>query len=145
MSFFLNKIGLGDAVAWLLAGVGVTSIILGFAFKDIGENLRVGIMLAFNRPFNIGNVVEIDGFVGTVKALELRSTHLRIFNGKDIYIPNSSLIKNPRINYTQDGLSIHDYTVGLDYGEFNKDVMQEIDSTLLGINEILHTKDLSPF
>jgi small conductance mechanosensitive channel len=69
MSFFLNKIGLGDAVAGLLAGAGVTAIIVGFAFKDIGENLLAGIMLAFNRPFNIGNVVEIDGFVGTVKAL----------------------------------------------------------------------------
>ena len=120
-------------------------LLLVLLSKTLGENLLAGIMLAFNRPFNIGNVVEIDGFVGKVKALELRSTHLRIFNGKDIYIPNSSLIKNPRINYTQDGLSIHDYTVGLDYGEFNKDVMQEIDSTLLGITEIAHTEDLAAF
>jgi small-conductance mechanosensitive channel len=141
----LNKIGLGDAVAGLLAGAGVTAIVLGFAFKDIGENLLAGIMLAFNRPFNIGNVIEIDGFVGTVKALQLRSTHLRTFNGRDIYIPNSSLIKNPLINYTQDGLLRHDFIIGLDYGESIKDVMQEIDSTLSGITEIVHTEDLAPF
>ena len=144
-SIFLNKVGLSGADSGLLAGAGVTAIVLGFAFKDIGENLLAGIMLAFNRPFNIGNVVEIDGFVGTVKALQLRSTHLRTFNGRDIYIPNSSLIKNPLINYTQDGLLRHDFIIGLDYGESIKDVMQEIDSTLLGITEIVHAKDLAPF
>jgi small conductance mechanosensitive channel len=75
----------------------------------------------------------------------LRSAHLRTFNGRDIYILNSSLIKNPQINYTQDGLLIHDFIVGLDYGESIKDVMQEIDSTLLGITEIAHTEDLAAF
>ncbi|MFT5666609.1 MAG: small conductance mechanosensitive channel [Vicingaceae bacterium] len=55
------------------------------------------------------------------------------------------MIKNPQINYTQDGLLIHDFIVGLDYGESIKDVMQEIDSTLLGITEIAHTEDLAAF
>tara|TARA_B110000046_G_scaffold47958_1_gene53064 strand:+ start:43216 stop:43455 length:240 start_codon:yes stop_codon:yes gene_type:complete len=68
-----------------LAGAGVTAILLGFAFKDIGENLLAGIMLAFNRPFTIGNVIELDGFLVTGKALQLRSTHLRTFDGRDIY------------------------------------------------------------
>jgi small conductance mechanosensitive channel len=44
-------------------------LLLVLLSKTLGENLLAGIMLAFNRPFNIGNVVEIDGFVGTVKAL----------------------------------------------------------------------------
>ena len=145
ISIFLNQVGLSGAVSGLLAGAGVTAIVLGFAFKDIGENLLAGIMLAFNRPFNIGNVIEIDGFVGTVKALQLRSTHLRTFDGRDIYIPNSSLIKNPLINYTQDGLLRHDFVVGLDYGESIKNVMDEIDSALANIKEIVHAEGLEPF
>jgi small-conductance mechanosensitive channel len=145
ISFFLKKIGLGGAVSGLLAGAGVTAIVLGFAFKDIGENLLAGIMLAFNRPFNIGNVIEIDSFVGTVKALQLRSTHIRTFNGRDIYIPNSSLIKNPLINYTQDGLLRHDFVVGLDYGESIQDVMHVINSTLENVKEIVHAEGLAPF
>ena len=143
-SIFLNKVGLSGAVSGLLAGAGVTAIVLGFAFKDIGENLLAGIMLAFNRPFNIGNVIEIDGFVGTVKNLQLRSTHLRTFNGRDIYIPSSSLIKNPLINYTQDGLLRHDFVIGLDYNESIKEVMEEIDSTLKSISEIVHSEELAP-
>lgn len=145
ITIFLNKIGLGGAVSGLLAGAGVTAIVLGFAFKDIGENLLAGIMLAFNRPFNIGNVIEIDGFVGTVKNLQLRSTHLRTFNGRDIYIPNSSLIKNPLINYTQDGLLRHDFIVGLDYGESIKAVMEVINHTLNNVKEIVHAEGLTPF
>ena len=144
-SIFLNKEGLSAAVSILLAAAGVTAIVLGLAFKDIGKNLLAGIMLAFNRPFNIGNVIEIDGFVGTVTALQLRSTHLRTFDGRDIYIPNSSLIKNPLINYIQDGLLCHDFIVGADYSESIKDVVHEINSTLLEITGIVHAEDVAPF
>ena len=143
--FFLNEVGLGKAAAGMLAGAGLTAIILGFAFKDIGENLLSGVMMAFSRPFNIGDVIEIDNFVGTVKFLNLRNTHLRTFNGRDIYIPNSNMIKNPLINYTQDGLLRHDFIVGLDYGEAIPEVVRVINETMLSIEKIVHAEGLKPF
>jgi len=143
--FLLNAIGLGKAAAGMLAGAGLTAVILGFAFKDIGENLLSGVMMAFSRPFNIGDVIEIDTFVGTVKFLNLRNTHLRTFNGRDIYIPNSNMIKNPLINYTQDGLLQHDFIVGLDYGEAIPEVVRVINETMLSIDKIVHADDLKPF
>jgi len=136
---------LGKAVSGMLAGAGLTAVILGFAFKDIGENLLAGVMMAFSRPFNIGDVIEINSFVGTVKFLNLRNTHIRTFNGRDIYIPNSNMVKNPLINYTQDGLLRHDFIVGLDYGEAIPEVIRVIDQALMDITEIVHAKELKPF
>ena len=58
---FLGIVGLGKAASGLLAGAGVSAFIIGFAFKDIGENFLAGIIMAFDRPFRIGDVVEIAG------------------------------------------------------------------------------------
>lgn len=145
LSIFLNEVGLGKAAAGMLAGAGLTAVILGFAFKDIGENLLSGVMMAFSRPFSIGDVIEINGFVGTVKFLNMRNTHLRTFNGRDIYIPNSNMIKNPLINYTQDGLLRHDFIVGLDYGETLPEVFKVINENLYSIAEIVQSEALKPF
>ncbi len=114
---FLNQLGLGKAAGGLLAGAGVSALILGFAFKDIGENFIAGIFLAFSRPFNIGDVIETQDMIGTAKALDFRNTHIRTFDGKDVYMPNALVFKNPLINYTKDGLLRHEFVIGLDYGD----------------------------
>ena len=143
--FFLDQIGLGKAAAGLLAGAGVMAFILGFAFKDIGENLLSGIMLAFSRPFDIGDTIEVNGFTGNVDALNLRNTQLRTFNGRDIFIPNADMIKNVIVNYTRDGLLRHDFIVGIDYNEPIAEVCKRIDNCLKDIDEIIHSKPLEPF
>lgn len=109
----LNILGFGGLASGLIAGAGVSAIIFGFAFKDIGENFLAGILLAFNSPFEIGNIIEVDGNKGTVKVLSLRTTHLRNIEGKDIFIPNSTIVKNSVINYTKDGFLRLDFMVGI--------------------------------
>lgn len=145
IGIFLNQIGLGKAAAGIVAGAGVMAFILGFAFKDIGENLLAGIMLAFSRPFDIGDTIEVNGFTGNVNALNLRNTQLRTFNGRDIFIPNADMIKNVIINFTRDGLLRHDFIVGIDYNESITEVSRLIDKTLKGIKEIVHKEPLQPF
>ena len=66
--------GLDGTATNLLAGAGLSAIILGFGFKDIGENFLAGILLAFKRPFRIGDVVEIEGISGRITGLDLRET-----------------------------------------------------------------------
>lgn len=110
----LHVMGFGSIVTSVLAGAGVSAIIFGFAFKDIAENFLAGMLLAINRPFNVGDLVEVDGHRGTVKRLELRSTHLRVVDGSDIFIPNSLLIKAVLTNYTRDGLFRLEFSIGLD-------------------------------
>ncbi len=109
----LSAVGFTGVASTIFAGAGVSAIVFGFAFKDIGENFLAGIILALRRPFEIGDIIEIQGNKGTVKDLDLRSTHLRGGGGKDIYIPNSSMIKNVLINYTKDGFLRMSFMIGI--------------------------------
>jgi len=109
----LNTFGFSGVAGTIFAGAGVSAIVIGFAFKDIGENFLSGIILALKRPFEIGDIIEVQGEKGTVKSLDLRSTHLRNSEGKDIYIPNSSIIKNTLTNYTKDGFLRINFMLGI--------------------------------
>lgn len=145
MVLFLNQMGLGRIVGGILAGAGVSAIILGFAFKDIGENFLAGFFLAFSRPFSIGDVIEIEGTKGIVKALNFRNTHLRTFDGKDVFMPNAMLIKFPLENYTRDGLLRYDFVIGLDYGADIAGASKIISQTLKQEKMIEHSGELAPF
>jgi small-conductance mechanosensitive channel len=112
---FLQVIGLGEVSIGLLSTAGVGAFILGFAFKDIGENFLAGIVLAFKRPFRIGDTVELGGFIGKVVTLNLRDIQIKTPDGKDIFIPNATVVKNAVVNYTIDGFLRMDFTIGLDY------------------------------
>lgn len=114
LALAMHFVGLGGIARGLLTGAGITGVVLGFAFRDIGENFLAGVLLAFNRPFDVGDTVESDTIKGVVKTLDLRNTHIRSFDGKDIYIPNAMILKNPLLNYTRDGLLRFDFVVGID-------------------------------
>ncbi len=133
----LRIIGLTGIVSGMLAGAGISAFIIGFALKDIGENFLAGILLAFKRPFKIGDIVDISGIRGQVLSLNLRDTQIKTLDGKDVFLPNSILIKNPLINFTIDGYLRYDFMVGLDYGSDYLGAMLVIDSALRGIPGIL--------
>lgn len=142
---FLNQLGWGKAAGGVLAGAGVSAIILGFAFRDIGENFIAGFFLAFSRGFNIGDIVEVQGFKGKVTALNLRNTHLRTFDGRDIFMPNALMIKSPLSNYTRDGLLRYDFVIGMDYSTDVAKASAAIIKTLKKEDYIEQTEGLKPF
>lgn len=133
----LDIIGFGKVAASMVAGVGVSAIIFGFAFKDIAENFLAGILIAFNRPFKVGDIIEIGSKKGPVKSIDLRNTHIRTADGRDIYIPNSIMIKDVLTNYTKDGLIRLDFTVGLDQNDDLEEARHLIIKYLLSQKEIL--------
>ncbi len=112
---FLNMIGYRALSASLLAGGGLTAVMLGFAFKDIGENFLAGFLLAFSRPFNTDDLIETGGITGRVKSIHLRHTHIRTSEGCDVFVPSAQLFTKPLSNYTLDGLRRGSFTVGIDY------------------------------
>ncbi|MBK9175941.1 MAG: mechanosensitive ion channel family protein [Flavobacteriales bacterium] len=117
----LKILGLGGLANGMLAGAGIGAFIVGFAFKDIGENFLAGILLAFKRPFKPGDIVEMDGFKGKVEGIALRTTHMRTSDGRDVYIPNSTVVKNTVINFTEDGFLRHALHVRVeDHGDMDK-------------------------
>ena len=123
--FALRIAGLDGIAATLLTAAGASAVILGFAFRDIGENFISGIILSFQRPFQINDTIQVGDIFGKVKALEFRYTKVKTFDGKDVYIPNSDVIKKPLINYTEDGLIRWDFTVGIAY-EDNASAAQDL-------------------
>lgn len=133
----LQIVGLGGMAVGLLSTAGLGAFIIGFAFKDIGENFLAGIVLAFNRPFRVGDTVELSGIKGTVVTLNLRDTQIKTFDGKDIYIPNAMVVKNPVVNYTIDGFLRLDFTVGLDYGSDYTRAMQVMLDTVNSVPGVL--------
>ncbi len=114
---FLNLIGYSTLAASLVAGGGLTAVMLGFAFKDIGENFLAGFFLAFSRPFNTNDVIETGGITGQVKSIQLRHSHIRTSDGCDVFIPSAQLFTKPLHNYTLDGLRRGSFTVGIDYAD----------------------------
>jgi small-conductance mechanosensitive channel len=111
----LSILGLSGIATSILASGGITAVILGFAFKDIGENFLAGFFMAFSRPFTNGDLIETEGVVGRVQNIELRHTHIRMANGCDVFVPSSQLLAKPLFNYTRDGLRRGLFTIGIDY------------------------------
>ena len=129
--------GMADIAGGLVAGAGLSAFIIGFAFKDIGENFLAGVLLAFNRPFQVGHTIESSDAIGNVVSLDLRNTHIKTFDGKDIFIPNSAIIKNPLINYTIDGYLRQEFTISIDYNSDIEQVSTIILQTLSSIPGVL--------
>ncbi|GAA4353890.1 hypothetical protein GCM10023185_14910 [Hymenobacter saemangeumensis] len=109
----LQIMGFSGVVGGLLGGLGLSAFLVGFAFKDIAENFLAGVILAFNRPFNINDSIQIKDMKGKVLELNLRTTRIKTAEGKDIYIPNSMVLKEPVQNYTRDGQMRLDFAVKL--------------------------------
>jgi small conductance mechanosensitive channel len=133
----LPLLGLGNLATALLAGGGIGAIVLGFAFRDIGENMIAGVMLAISRPFDINDLIGSGEFEGTVESLELRHTHIRTVDGRDIYLSNSDIIKQPLVNYTRDGYRRFSFKVGVDYGDNAMDARESVESALRSVDDIL--------
>lgn len=108
---------LGINVAPLIAGLGVTGFILGFAFQESLGNLASGMMIALNEPFKVGDFVELAGLSGTVMEVNIMMTVLATGDNKKIVVPNKSAWGSPITNYSALGRRRVDIEVGIAYGE----------------------------
>lgn len=128
----LHTMGLTGIAGGLLAGAGAGAVILGFAFKEIGSNFLAGIILVFDRPFNLGNTVTVEGNMGKITSLNFRTTEMKTFDGRDVYIPNTLVITNEVYNHTQDGFLRLDFLIGIDYDD-------DVREAIKGITEIVNS------
>ena len=94
----LDQVGVN--VAGLVAGLGVLGFTLGFALQDIGKNLVAGILLLIQRPFEIGDIIEVAGYEGTVTNIDIRATSIKTYDGLQVIIPNADVHSNPITNYS---------------------------------------------
>ena len=106
---------LGVDVAPIIAGLGVTGFILGFAFQESLGNLASGLMIAINEPFKIGDYVIIAGLEGSVIKVDMMATVLATADNKKIVIPNKSAWGSPITNFSALGRRRVDLQIGIDY------------------------------
>ena len=91
----------GQDVSALLAGLGILGFTVGFALQDVSANFVAGMLLLIQQPFDLGDLIEVENFTGTVQNVDLRSTELITLDGRHILIPNSTVFTNTIINYTR--------------------------------------------
>ncbi len=75
----------------LMSALGIGSVAIGFAFKDIFQNLLSGILILLGEPFKIGDDIIVSGMEGTVEDIQIRATYLRSPDGRRIVIPNATV------------------------------------------------------
>jgi small conductance mechanosensitive channel len=133
----LGVMGFQGIAASVLATGGILAIVLGFAFKEIGENLLAGIFLVFSRPFEMGDLIKTGDLTGTVMDLDIRSVHIRTADACDVYVPNAQIFRQELYNYTRDGLRRPDFTIGIAYHDEPEQVVALLQRTVRGVPDVL--------
>lgn len=101
----------------LIAGLGISSVAIGFAFKDILQNWLAGLLILLRQPFEIGDQIEAGGFVGTVKHIETRATIIRTYDGQKAVIPNSEIYTSALLVKTGEDQRRSQYDIGIGYAD----------------------------
>jgi len=111
----LNKFGL---IAGAL-GVGI-----GFGLQNVVHNFISGLILAFERPVQVGDTIDVGTFTGVVKSIGIRSSLISTFDGSEVIVPNSELISKEVINWTLSNQTRRrEIRVGVAYGNHPEKVL----------------------
>ncbi len=133
----------GQDVTALLTGLGILGFTVGFALQDVSANLVSGILLLFEKPFDIDDSIEVAGYAGAVKSINLRATEMLTYDGLLVLIPNRDVFTNPITNYTRITQRRIGLSVGVGYGS---DLQQVEEIALNAVRDLEGTKaDPAPF
>ncbi len=107
---------LGLDLTAVLATAGVLTVAIGFAAQTSLSNLIAGLFLLVDRPFQVGDIVEIEGRIGVIESITLLSTHVRTFENLRVRWPNEVVLKATIVNYTRYPVRRIDLRVRLVHG-----------------------------
>lgn len=122
----------------LVSSLGIGSLAIGFAFKDILQNWFAGLLILLRLPFRRGDQVIINDIEGTVQQIDPRATVIRTYDGRDVVVPNTTVYTSPvTIQTSQETRRVEiDFTVGYTY-EIRR-LAAIIRTALSSITEIRH-------
>lgn len=137
----IGKLGVETtSFAALLASAGVA---IGMALSGNLQNFAGGLIVLLLRPYKVGDVIESQGVIGTVREIQIFHTILVTADNKVIYIPNGALSSGTITNYSREYTRRLEWIVGVEYGE-NYDKVESTVRTILASDErVLDTP--SPF
>jgi potassium-dependent mechanosensitive channel len=104
---------------------GAFGVGIGFGLQDVVNNFVCGLILLFERPVHVGDIVEVGGLQGEVRRIGIRASTVRTYQGADIIVPNSQFITANVTNWTlSDQLRRIDLPVGVNYGAAPQQVIE---------------------
>jgi small-conductance mechanosensitive channel len=125
IGFLLAIAAAGVEMSKLAILLGALGVGIGFGLQNIFNNLISGIILAFERPINEGDVIEAGKYLGVVKQIGIRSSIIRTWEDAEVIIPNGNLISNEIVNWTLTNQQQRaELTVGVAYGTDPQKVIQ---------------------
>lgn len=120
----------------IVTTLGLSSIAIGFAFKDIFENFIAGILLLAREPFRLGDFIQCNGIEGTVEHVTVRDTHIRQPNANRVVLPNAMLFKNPVTVFTDRKIRRITLACGVGYGENVGKARSVIEAAVRGVPSV---------
>jgi small-conductance mechanosensitive channel len=100
IGFFLAVAASGVPIDKITIIISAFGIGIGFGLQNIVNNLVSGLILAFEKPIQVGDVIEVDGRSGTIMDIGIRASKIATGDGAEVIIPNGDLISHHVINWT---------------------------------------------
>lgn len=118
--------------------IGALGVGIGFGLQNIVNNLVSGIILAFEKPIEVGDVIEVGQRSGVVKEVGIRSSKISLPDGSEVIVPNGDLISQQLVNWTRTNRNRRvTFTIGVAYGSDVKQVMDIILSAFTDKKDVL--------
>ncbi len=134
---------LGVEMTSFVAILAAAGLAVGMALSGTLQNFAGGAMIVLFKPFKIGDFIDAQGYMGTVKEIQIFNTILKTPDNKTIIIPNGGLSTSSMTNFSTEPQRRVDFTFGIGYGDDIDKAKKVIEGLIAADGRIL--KDPAPF
>ena len=120
----------------IFAALGVGSVAVGLAFKDILQNMLAGLLLVIQRPYRRGDQVAVRGYEGTVEQVESRATLIKTYDGLRLLVPNSDMYTQPVVVNTAFALHRNELVVTVRLGADLPRVIEQLEAAVRAVHGV---------
>jgi len=138
----LSILNLGDTINKILATAGVLGLAVGLALQDPMTNLFSGVFMSVRKLYKIGDLVETNGYFGTITDIDLKATRLKLPTGQRVIIPNKDVIQKPLKNYSSSEERRVDLECGVSYGDDLDEVESIVREVMDNVDGLIEDKPI---
>ena len=130
----------GISATKIFAALGIGGVAVAFACKDAVENLLSGFIIIFSKPFEVDDSISIDGEIGTVEEIKIRTTRLRMVDGSEKVYPNTTIANAAVVNFSKMEKRSFNETLWINYKHSGDEVEKfcnDLKELLIGYDEVI--------
>lgn len=132
---------IGVEMTSFIAILGAAGLAVGLALSGTLQNFAGGVIILLMKPYKVGDVIEAQGFIGSVAEIQIFNTILKTWDNKTIVIPNSQLSNNSLVNYTTEPVRKVEWVFGISYGDDIDKARQIIKDVVYADERVLDTEE----